>query len=122
MNFSSKGSTVAYMTEIVQGTYWHPGWFVGRLINGIVGIIEVILLVRLVLELFGANPSSPFVAWAYNLSAVFIGPFAGAFPGIYLTPNSLLDIVAIVAMVGYALIGWLIIELIAFIFSAMRGI
>ena len=95
---------------------------IGRLINGIVGIIEIILLARLVLELLGANPNSSFVAWVYSISSVFIGPFAGAFPSVYLTPTSLLDIVAIVAMVGYALVGWLLIELIAFIFSALRRV
>lgn len=97
-------------------------FFVGRLINAIIGVIELILLIRLVLELFGANPGSPFVAWAYSVSGAFIGPFIGAFPGIYLTPSSMLDIVAILAMVAYALLGWLIIELIAFIFSAVREV
>ncbi len=97
-------------------------WFVGRLTNSIVGIIELILLLRLGLELLGANPVSPFVAWIYNVSAVFIGPFIGAFPGVQITQNSVLDIVAMVAMVGYAIIGWLIIELVAFIFGTLRGI
>ena len=93
-----------------------------RVINGIIGIIEVLLLLRLVLELLGANAASPFVAWAYSVSGAFIGPFVGAFPGVYLTASSVLDVVAIVAMVGYALLGWLLIELLAFIFSAVESI
>lgn len=97
-------------------------WFVARVINTVVGVIEVILLIRIALELLGANPAAPFVAWVYNASAVFMGPFFGAFPGVQITQNSVLDIVAIVAMIAYALIGWLLIELVAFIFSALRGI
>jgi len=77
---------------------------------------------RFGLELFGASSSSSFVAWVYNTSAVFIGPFIGAFPGIYFTPNAFIDVVAVLAMIAYAIIGWLLIELVAFIFSALRGI
>jgi YggT family protein len=100
-----------------EGYYW-PGAFVARVVNTVVGIVELILLVRFVLELLGANAASTFVAWVYSASDALLGPFAGAFPGVYLTPNMVLDVVAIVAMVVYALVGWLIIELLAFVFSA----
>lgn len=99
-----------------------PSFFISRLINAVIGIIEFILLLRFGLELLGANATSSFVAWVYNTSAVFIGPFIGAFPGIYIGPNSFIDIVAILAMVAYAIIGWLLIELVTFIFSAARSI
>ena len=95
---------------------------VARVVNAVIGIIEVILLLRVGLELLGANPATPFVAWIYNVSAVFIAPFIGVFPGIQITQNSVLDIVAIIAMVGYAILGWLLIELVYFIFSTLRGI
>ncbi|MCX6820082.1 MAG: YggT family protein [Candidatus Adlerbacteria bacterium] len=110
------------MTEITSTGYYYRGSFVARIINGVVGIIEVFLFVRLVLELFGANSSSQFVAWIYSVSGAFIGPFAGAFSGISLGGNSVLDIVAIFAMIGYAIIGWLVIELVAFMFGTMKRI
>jgi hypothetical protein len=102
--------------------YYYRGSFVARIINGLIGIAEVLLLVRLVLELLGANAASPFVAWAYSISGALIGPFNGAFPVVYLTASSVLDVVAIVAMVGYALLGWLLIELLTFIFGAVDSI
>ncbi len=107
---------------ITTRRYYSGGSFVASVINGLIGIVEVLLLLRLVLELLGANAASPFVAWAYSISGAFIGPFVGAFPGVYLTATSVLDIVAVVAMVAYALLGWLLIELLSFIFGAVSSI
>ena len=102
--------------------YYYGGSFTARVVNTVVGIIELVLLARIVLELFGANAASPFVAWVYDVSGAFIGPFIGAFPAIYLTSNSVLDIVAILAMIGYAVLGWILIEILGFIFSAASSL
>ncbi|MEI6864120.1 MAG: YggT family protein [Candidatus Adlerbacteria bacterium] len=110
------------MSEITSTGYYYRGNFVARIINGVVGIIEVFLFVRLVLELFGANPSAQFVAWVYSVSGAFIGPFVGSFSGIALGSNSVLDVVAIFAMIGYAILGWLVIELVGFIFGTVGRI
>lgn len=42
--------------------------------------IEVILLLRVVLLLFSANPLTPFVNFVYNTSNYFMAPFRGIFP------------------------------------------
>jgi hypothetical protein len=100
---------------IVERPYY-PAYFVARLVNTIIGIIEFIIAVRLVLELFGASAASAFVAWVYSVSASLIGPFNGAFASLNLGNGSVLDINAILAMVAYAIIGWILIEVISALF------
>ncbi len=102
--------------------YYYRGSFVATTVNTLVGIVEVFLLARIVLELFGASTASTFVAWVYSVSGAFMGPFVGAFPGVVLWNNSVLDVVAIFAMVGYAILGWLLLELFSFVFSAVGRI
>jgi hypothetical protein len=99
----------------------YPGTFVVRFINGLVGIIEFALALRFVLELFGANPSSQFIAWIYGVTNALIGPFVGAFPGLYIGGNFVIDIVAILAMIAYAILGWLIVRLLSFVFISTRA-
>ncbi len=93
------------------------GGFVALVINGVFGLIEAMLVLRLVLELLGANPGSPFIAWVYRLTEPLVAPFAGAFPGL-VVGGFAAEIATLVAMVGYAIIGWLVLKLLSFIFNS----
>lgn len=48
----------------------------------IVGVIEVLLLFRIVMKVFGANPMSGFVYLIYTVSEPLAAPFAGMFGGV----------------------------------------
>ncbi len=85
------------------------------LVNFIFGLIELILLVRIVLELFAANAGAPFVAWIYDLSGSLLYPFRGIFPSPTLRGGFILDISAIVALLVYALIAYFITEIIRYV-------
>ena len=91
-----------------------------RVINVVFGIIQGLLVIRFVLELLGANPTSQFVAWMYGVTAGLVAPFAGAFPALNLS-GFVIDLAVIFAMIGYAIISWLIIRLLSFLFSALSG-
>ena len=43
------------------------------------GVLEILLVFRLVLKLMGASLSSAFVGFIYGLSGIFIAPFEGIF-------------------------------------------
>ena len=111
-----------HMAELVVRQSYYPALFVARVVNTIVGVIEVALAVRILLELFGASASSPFVAWVYGISAALMGPFAGAFPALSLGSTYVLDIVAILAMIGYAALGWLIVQLLTYMFVSTNAV
>lgn len=90
-----------------------------RVIGGLIGVIEAALVLRLALELLGAQPSSPFVAWVYGITDQLVLPFVGAFPGLSIGGNYVIELVTLVAMIGYAIIGWLIRMFLSFIFDSI---
>ena len=75
----------------------------------IAGVILALLVIRFVLKLAGANPSSGFVEFIYGVSGIFVAPFTGIFS----TPTAEGDVVrsvfetaTVVAIIVYALVAW----------------
>jgi len=85
-------------TRVIQTVWW------------IVGFVEVLIAIRFVLKLFGANPA-PFVRFMYDLTWPFVAPFHGIFNTAQ-EGRSILEPESLVAMAIYALIGWGIVSLI----------
>lgn len=80
----------------------------------IVGVIEVLLGLRFVLKLLGANPNSGFVDFIYSLSDVFVAPFKGIFSTATANGDvvkSLFEPATLVAMLIYLLLGWGLVKL-----------
>jgi hypothetical protein len=103
------------MAELVhERTYYTP--YVGNLPAYVVGVIfnilQFLLAVRLVLVFFGASTSSSFVAWFYDFTGRLIAPFSGAFPSLSIAGFAL-ELSTIFAMLGYMLIGWVIVRLLS---------
>lgn len=86
--------------------------FISDLINLVLGGIAFFLIARILLRLFNANPATPFVAFINDVSGFLILPFRGIFrqPTI---EGTTLDISAIVALVIYAIIAYLVSALIS---------
>lgn len=84
------------------------------IISIIGGIIEALVGLRFIFELFGANPSSPFVNWIYQYSTPLVTPFAGIFgqnPTIGasgVVTASVFDWTALIALIIYGIIFGLI--------------
>jgi hypothetical protein len=88
-----------------------PARRLARLVYFVFGLLEVLLLFRLVLKLLAANPSAGFTTLVYQLSDPFVALFRGVFP----TPaasGSVLELFTILAMIVYAVIAWAIVQLI----------
>ena len=80
-----------------------------QLIYFVFGLLEVLLVFRLILKLAGANTASAFVRFIYGLTALFIAPFEGIFrrgvaQGIETT--SVFEPSVLLAIVVYALFAW----------------
>ena len=87
-----------------------------EIIYYLTGSLIVLLLIRIVLSLFGANPDNKFASFIYGLSAPFIAPFLNLFP----TPalgDFQLEINTLVALGVYGLLAWLVARLIWLSFS-----
>lgn len=69
------------------------------------GLLEALIAFRIVLKLIAANAASPFAAFIYNFSNLFVFPFAGL-TGTPTAGGSVLEISSVIAMIVYALLGW----------------
>lgn len=76
-----------------------------RIIWYVVGVISVIVALRFVLLLLGANQSAGFVDLVYGVSGFFVAPFIGIF-GEPSYGTSVFEISSLLAIAVYLLIGW----------------
>jgi len=76
----------------------------------VLGIVEALLIMRVILKAGAANPTAGFVQFVYNASAPLVVPFQGIFPT-PATANSVLELSSLVAIAVYALIAWGIVRL-----------
>lgn len=83
-------------------------------------VIGALLAVRLVLRVFGADPSAPFVSAVYGVTAPLVAPFVGIFgPGP--VGGNVLEIHSLVALGVYALLAWLLVKLAWLLFGETRS-
>ncbi len=79
------------------------------------GVLEVLLVFRLILKLMGANSFSTFVGLVYGITGIFILPFEGIFhratsPGLETT--AVLEPSTVVAIIVYAVLAVGIVKLV----------
>lgn len=79
-----------------------------NLLNFFTTVVEGFLALRFLLKLFGANTSSGFVQWVYNMSAVLLQPFRGIFPATVIQNRYVIEFSTVFAMLMYAVIALLI--------------
>ncbi|OGC43775.1 hypothetical protein A3J98_00585 [candidate division WS6 bacterium RIFOXYC1_FULL_33_10] len=82
------------------------------------GVLDILLIFRILLKLTGANTSSGFVNLIYDITNIFILPFQGMFSGSSST-TSVFEPSVLIALVVYAFIAWGIVKLIR-IFSGEK--
>lgn len=76
---------------------------IAQIISLALGIVELVLLVRIVLLFFGANPTAEFTSLIYGWSGPLVAPFQGVFPNVIVTAGGVIDAAAILAMIVYAI-------------------
>ncbi len=101
-----EGATNVQRQTVAQTTQADGRVVASRVVWYIVGFIIVLLVLRLVLLLLGANDNNAFVGFVYALSGVFAWPFYGIFSYQPAYGQSVLEVSSLVAVAVYALIGW----------------
>ena len=79
-------------------------------------ILEASLALRFVLKLIAANPVNPFAHLIYNLTSLFLWPFAG----LVSSPSAggmVLETPVIVAMLIYAFLAWVVVSVVTILFT-----
>ena len=83
-----------------------PGVVVAqRVVWYIAGLISIIIALRFVFLLLGANRGADFTDFVYSLSAPFVAPFVGIF-GEPTYGTSVFEVSSLLAIVIYLLIAW----------------
>lgn len=92
--------------EPVETVRYSSGYLLARrIVYFVLGVLEFLLLFRFALRLFGANPASPFAAFIYAVTEVFVYPFTGLFADV-VADRSVFEPRTLVAMAVYAVVAW----------------
>jgi len=83
---------------------------VARIVTFAFGVLQALLILRIVLLLLVANPGNDIVSFIFNITQPFVEPFVGMFSlnRVTVDQGSVLDVAAIVALIGWTLVEALI--------------
>lgn len=81
-----------------------------RLIDAVLGFVEILIALRILLKFLGANSATPFVSWVYETSRPLLAPFLGMFPSPIITGGFVVEISALFALIVYGFVASLIEE------------
>jgi hypothetical protein len=94
--------------EVVEQTTVAPsgGEVLRRVVTLIFGIIQTLIVLRIVLLLLNARESNDIVQFILNASQPFVAPFMGLFnvPDALTASGSVLDVAAVAALVGWTIL------------------
>jgi hypothetical protein len=96
------------------------GYRLTQLIYWVFGLIEGLILVRLILKVLGANQTAGFAQFIYGITAPLVAPFMGLFSN-PAYQNSVLELSSIVALIVYALVAWLLAKLVWILVGETRS-
>ncbi len=101
MRIASKiHSMIAYLTAMISD-----------LIKKLFYLLEFFLFLRLILKFAGASPKALVVELIYKWSYFFVSPFNFIFKNIYWPKGYFIEIATISAMVGYAILVYVILKI-----------
>jgi len=91
-----------------------------QLIWLMLGILEGALALRFVFKLIGVNAANAFATLLYNVTGIFVAPFA-SLTGAPAAGGMVLEFSTFIAMVVYLLIGWVFERIVYVLFYRPRG-
>ena len=93
-----------YQVPAARILVWAPSR-VPQIVYLLAGIIDTLLVIRLVLKLLAANPAAGFTSLIYGVTTPFVALFAGVFPNAQ-NQRNILDLAALLAIIVYGLLAW----------------
>jgi hypothetical protein len=90
-----------------------PGRMIERVVIYIFGLVQGLLLLRIVLLLLAAREGNAIVGLVYDISDVLVAPFRGIFAMNQISSGeTALDVAAIVALIGWTILELLVLGLV----------
>lgn len=84
---------------------------IARVVYYVFAVIEILIGLRFILRLLGANRDAGFVAFIYTVSSFFMAPFNAVFKT-QVSSGAAFEGSALVALAVYALVAWGIVSLV----------
>jgi uncharacterized protein YggT (Ycf19 family) len=106
---------MAKSADIVRSSV-SPGRRATDVIYLVFGVINGLLLIRIVLKMLAANPLAGFASFVYSITDIFLAPFRNLLPAVT-SGRAVFEVSAVVAIIVYALIGWTLAQVIAIMMS-----
>jgi len=91
-----------------------------QLIWLLLGLLEAAIGLRVVFKLIAVNAANPFATLLYNVTDLFVAPFASLI-GAPAAGGMVLEISSIIAMIVYFLIAWVLERIVYVLFYRPRG-
>ena len=87
-----------------------PATLAARIVTFAFGVLQALLILRIVLLLLVANPGNDVVKFVFNVTQPFVEPFLGMFSLNRVTADqgSIFDVAALVALIAWTLVEMLI--------------
>lgn len=76
------------------------------------GILEFLILLRMLLKLIAANPNAAFAQLVYGFTDLFLWPFAGLIASPSAGNGMVLEVSSFIALLVYAVLAWGIVQII----------
>ena len=104
-----------HVVQNVNLEYRETVYKVSQIVWLLFGGLEALVGIRVILLLIGANPANGFTAFVYQITQLFLWPFQNLIANPTFQ-NMTLEVTSIIAMIVYALLGWLIVRMIWVVF------
>lgn len=88
-----------------------------QIIYLVFGIIEVLIALRVILKLFGANPDAGFSSLIYGVTQPLVAFFQGVFPTHSTNKGGVFEVSSVLAIIVYALLAYVIVRVIRIVSS-----
>jgi hypothetical protein len=85
------------------------------------GILEFLILMRMLLKLIAANPSSAFAQIVYGITDLFLWPFNGLIASPSAGNGMVLEISSFIALLVYAVMAWGLVQLIKIFVTSSKS-
>ena len=96
------------------------GYRVTQLVYWVFGLIEGLIAIRFVLKALDANPAAGFAQFIYGITSGLVWPFVNLFPN-PTYQGATFELSSIIAFIVYALLAWLIGQLVWIIIGETRS-
>jgi hypothetical protein len=87
----------------------------------VTGILEFLILLRMLLKLIAANPNSFFTQAVYSFTNLFLWPFSGLITSPSAGNGMILEISSFFALLVYPVLAWAIVQLIRIIATSTKS-